>query len=196
MKQSHIEKYFKQKEFSLIDIICFVIALMALIVSTFVWGGLPIGMPIFILSVAVLIISRSSRIKDGEIDGVVDNFAEQNAIDKSEKNIIAAFDLKAEYKMLGKDGKPRSSVYTISSFEFCEELLKIKVYKLNLVTEEMTMSVYSVIDRSKISLVEEDVKVGGKSKNVKYLVCADFEDMIPIHTNDVNAEKLIEKICK
>ena len=88
MKQSHIEKYFKQKEFSLIDIICLVIALMALIVSTFVWGGLPIGMPIFILSVAVLIISRSSRIKDSEIDGVVDNFAEQNAIDKSEKNIL------------------------------------------------------------------------------------------------------------
>jgi hypothetical protein len=49
MKNKNIvEKYFNQKDFSIIEIVWIIIAVVSLIVATVVQGGGPIGLPVLL----------------------------------------------------------------------------------------------------------------------------------------------------
>ena len=45
MKNNIAQRYFAQKKVSIVDVVCIVVAIVAAIVGTFVWGGGPIGIP-------------------------------------------------------------------------------------------------------------------------------------------------------
>ena len=63
-----VEKYFYQKNFSLLEIILIIISVISLIVATFVRGGGPVGLPVLLACVVTFFIYRSFKVKDNEID--------------------------------------------------------------------------------------------------------------------------------
>lgn len=195
MKKSNIEKYFTQKNWTLLEILCIIIGTAALIVGTFVWGGGPIGLPLFAFSLLILICVRSSKIKGSYIDRELQKLIDENEIISHGKNVIKSFDLK-KGKVIREKGKCRSNIYVVSLFDFQGNFANIRVYRIDLLSKSIKKEFYTVECGERVILREESVSISGVSKNVNYLVCDEFSSDIPVQTNDINASEIIQKLCK
>ena len=195
MKKSNIEKYFTQKNWTLLEILCIIIGTAALIVGTFVWGGGPIGLPLFAFSLLILICVRSSKIKGSYIDRELQKLIDENEIISHGKNVIKSFDLK-KGQVIREKGKCRSNIYVVSLFDFQGNFANIRVYRIDLLSQSIKKEFYTVECGERVILREESVSISGVSKNVNYLVCDEFSSDIPVQTNDINASEIIQKLCK
>lgn len=195
MKVNTVEKYFKQKNWSLVEIICVVIAVIFAIVATFIDGGGPIGLPLVGLSVIILIICRSTKISDTEIDALLNKLIDDNIDTCESKYVIKAFDLRNCPGTKGKDGKIRSTNYVISCFLFecCET--QIVVYRFNLLSNSMQKETYAIPKNEKISLIEESVQIGGIKRTIQYIECKTASLIVPVNSNEMDSFKIIEKLC-
>ena len=57
--KNNAEKYFYQKDFSILEIILLIIAIVSLIVATFVQGGGPIGLLVLLVCIVAFFICYS-----------------------------------------------------------------------------------------------------------------------------------------
>ena len=81
MKNKNLARqYFNQKESSPLEIVLIIIAAMSAFATIFVDNGGPIGILAFFLSIAVLIFYRSKRVKDEEIDQMLQKFIEEKKL--------------------------------------------------------------------------------------------------------------------
>ena len=95
MKSKNLaDKYFHQKDFSVLDIFLLILALGSVIVAIFIPGGMPIGLPVLFICVFAFCVVRSQIIKDSEIDQILENIIQNNQIPLSDSTIVG-FDLKS-----------------------------------------------------------------------------------------------------
>ena len=116
MKKSIIEKYFKQKRWSLFEILMVIVIAIATVIATFVWGGGPIGFPLLAASIIALAVSKSTKIKDTDFDLELNKLVTNHVGVLEKKASIKCFDLQVQPRVKGKDGKIRSTSYVISTF--------------------------------------------------------------------------------
>lgn len=94
MKKNPLEKYYQQKNWTIVEIVCVVAILIAAVVATVVNGGIPIGVPIMAVAAVVLIFSKTSKIKDSELDTELDKLVSKHIRLEDHKSVIACYDLK------------------------------------------------------------------------------------------------------
>ena len=194
MKKNNVEKYFSQKSFSVLDLICIIIAVIGAIVGTVVWGGGPIGFGLLGISIVILVISRSTRAKDEEVDKELERLLGENGIDKAAKNTVSGFDLEATV-IRGKDQKLRSERYFVTSFDFLEDKIAVKSLCLDLINGTVTENLYEIGKGERASLVETAVPKASNKKSCR-LYCESFGGAgVPVSLDDLESSKLIEKVC-
>ena len=194
MKKNNVAKYFSQKSFSLLDLICIVVAVIGAIVGTVVWGGGPIGFGLLGISVVILVISRSTRAKDEEVDKELERLLNENGIDPAAQNSVSGFDLEATV-MRGKDQKLRSERYFVTSFDFLEDKIAVKSLCLDLINGTVTENVYEISKGEGVSVIETAVPKASNKKSCR-LYCESFgEASVPVSLDDLESSKLIEKVC-
>ena len=194
MKKNNVAKYFSQKSFSLLDLICIVVAVIGAIVGTVVWGGGPIGFGLLGISVVILVISRSTRAKDEEVDKELERLLNENGIDPAAQNSVSGFDLEATV-MRGKDQKLRSERYFVTSFDFLEDKIAVKSLCLDLINGTVTENVYEISKGERVSLIETAVPKASNKKSCR-LYCESFGGAsVPVSLDDLESSKLIEKVC-
>ena len=194
MKKNNVAKYFSQKSFSVLDLICIAMAVIGAIVGTVVWGGGPIGFGLLGISIVILVISRSTRAKDEEVDKALERLLGENGIDTAAKNTVSGFDLEATV-IRGKDQKLRSERYFITSFDFLEDKIAVKSLCLDLINGTVTENLYEIGKGERASLIETAVP---KASNKKFcrLYCESFGGAgVPVSLDDLESSKLIEKVC-
>ena len=192
--KNNVEKYFSQKSFSVLDLICIVIAVIGAIVGTVVWGGGPIGFGLLGISIVILVISRSTRAKDEEVDKDLERLLGENGIDKAAKNTVSGFDLEATV-IRGKDQKLRSERYFVTSFDFLEDKIAVKSLCLDLINGTVTENLYEIGKGERASLVETAVPKASNKKSCR-LYCESFGGAgVPVSLDDLESSKLIEKVC-
>ena len=168
---------------------------MSVIVATFVWGGGPIGIPLLALSVMILIFSRSTRVKDSEIDRIVEKMFSENCKDLDDKNMISAFYLSKESAVKGMDGKTRSPQYVVSYYENVSNGTNITVYCFNLVENTVRKESYFVNANVKLFLEEHTVILSSGRKKVHFLSSNEQGFNIPVTVDDVGSARILEKLC-
>ena len=194
MKKNNVEKYFSQKSFSVLDLICIVVAVIGAIVGTVVWGGGPIGFGLLGISVVILVISRSTRAKDEEVDKELERLLNENGIDPAAKHSVSGFDLEATV-MRGKDQKLRSERYFVTSFDFLEDKIAVKSLCLDLINGTVTENLYEIGKGERVSLIETAVPKASNKKSCR-LYCESFGGAsVPVSLDDLESSKLIEKVC-
>ena len=194
MKKNNVEKYFSQKSFSVLDLICIVIAVIGAIVGTVVWGGGPIGFGLLGISIVILVISRSTRAKDEEVDKELERLLGENGIDTAAKNTVSGFDLEATV-IRGKDQKLRSERYFVTSFDFLEDKIAVKSLCLDLINGTVTENSYEIGKGERASLIETAVPKASNKKSFR-LYCESFGGAgVPVSLDDLESSKLIEKVC-
>ena len=195
MKNKNAQKYFTQKNLSAIDIICIAVAVIGAIVATFVWGGGPIGIPMFVFSIMVLVFLRSTRIQDQEIDKLVQKMFSENCGDLEDKNMICTFYLSKENSVKGKDGKLRSPQYVVSYYETLSAETKITVYYFNLIESMVEKENILVSNSTKMHLNEQTLMLSSGRKKIYFLSSNDNSFNIPVTVDDVESARILEKLC-
>jgi len=192
--KNNVAKYFSQKSFSVLDLICIVIAVIGAIVGTVVWGGGPIGFGLLGISIVILVISRSTRAKDEEVDKELERLLGENGIDTAAKNTVSGFDLEATV-IRGKDQKLRSERYFVTSFDFLEDKIAVKSLCLDLINGTVTENMYEIGKGERASLIETAVPKASNKKSCR-LYCESFGGAgVPVSLDDLESSKLIEKVC-
>ena len=192
--KNNVAKYFSQKSFSVLDLICIVIAVIGAIVGTVVWGGGPIGFGLLGISIVILVISRSTRAKDEEVDKELERLLGENGIDTAAKNTVSGFDLEATV-IRGKDQKLRSERYFVTSFDFLEDKIAVKLLCLDLINGTVTENMYEIGKGERASLIETAVPKASNKKSCR-LYCESFGGAgVPVSLEDLESSKLIEKVC-
>jgi len=192
--KNNVAKYFSQKSFSVLDLICIVIAVIGAIVGTVVWGGGPIGFGLLGISIVILVISRSTRAKDEEVDKELEHLLGENGIDTAAKNTVSGFDLEATV-IRGKDQKLRSERYFVTSFDFLEDKIAVKSLCLDLINGTVTENLYEIGKGERASLIETAVPKASNKKSCR-LYCESFGGAgVPVSLDDLESSKLIEKVC-
>ena len=192
--KNNVAKYFSQKSFSVLDLICIVIAVIGAIVGTVVWGGGPIGFGLLGISIVILVISRSTRAKDEEVDKELERLLGENGIDSAAKNTVSGFDLEATV-IRGKDQKLRSERYFVTSFDFLEDKIAVKSLYLDLINGTVTENLYEIGKGERASLIETAVPKASNKKSCR-LYCESFGGAsVPVSLDDLESSKLIEKVC-
>ncbi|MBR4062809.1 MAG: hypothetical protein IKK01_07060 [Clostridia bacterium] len=192
--KNNVAKYFSQKSFSVLDLICIVIAVIGAIVGTVVWGGGPIGFGLLGISIVILVISRSTRAKDEEVDKELERLLGENGIDTAAKNTVSGFDLEATV-IRGKDQKLRSERYFVTSFDFLEDKIAVKSLCLDLINGTVTENLYEIGKGERASLIETAVPKASNKKSCR-LYCESFGGAgVPVSLDDLESSKLIEKVC-
>ena len=194
MKNKTVEKYFSQKSFSVLDLICIAAAVIGAIVGTVVWGGGPIGFGLLGISIVILVISRSTRAKDEEVDKELERLLGENGIDTAANNTVSGFDLEATV-IRGKDQKLRSERYFVTSFDFLEDKIAVKSLCLDLINGTVTENLYKIGKGERASLIETAVPKASNKKSCR-LYCESFGGAgVPVSLDDLESSKLIEKVC-
>jgi hypothetical protein len=194
MKNKNIvEKYFNQKDFSIIEIVWIIIAVVSLIVATVVQGGGPIGLPVLLACIVAFCVCRSFKIKDSEIEEVLRKIIQDNKIDCSE-NDIQCYDLKIAVIKKRKDGKFISPNYYITDIVFFAEETIFNIYVIDLIKQSAEKLSHRVGINKSIVLTEEIIKTRAGFAKVSYLKM-EGGCVIPVELNDYKASQLIQKVC-
>ena len=192
--KNNVAKYFSQKSFSVLDLICIVIAVIGAIVGTVVWGGGPIGFGLLGISIVILVISRSARAKDEEVDKALERLLGENGIERAAKNSVSGFDLEAKV-VRGKDQKLRSERYFVTSFDFLEDKIAVKSLTLDLINGTVTENMYEIGRGERASVIETAVPKASNKKSCR-LYCESFGGAgVPVSLDDLESSKLIDKVC-
>jgi len=194
MKINSAEKYFKQKKWSILEIVCVVMMVVSFAVAYYLWSIEVIGFTAFAVFGLVFICSRSMKVKDTDIDAVIAELTVKNKIDMQGENIICSYDLQENPIKKGNDEIYRSRYYVISSYGFTSEYMEITVHRMDLITKDVKTEVYQIIGETKITLEEKMIRTPSGSKKAEYLVCDAFEAEIPVSTNEIHASKLVDRI--
>ena len=191
--KNKVEQYFEQKSFSIIEIILLVVSVICVFVAIFVQGGIPMGLPVLLVCLVVFCVLRSFKIKDAEIEQILNKIIEENSIERLE-NTIECYDLKSVLKKKRNDGKFVSSKYYISNITFYTEATLFDVYSIDLVEKTVEKMSYNINCNEKINLNEEFIRISGATASVAYLEFSSCS--IPVTLKDYKTSELVEKICK
>lgn len=194
MKKSIGEKYFSKNKLSVLEIILISVSIVGLIVGTFVWGGGPIGLPIFAASIVGFFFCRSAKPKDEDVDGLVKSLLEKEGI-VIDNNTLCSFDMKNDNVLKGKDGKIRTGKMVIVKIDIGRGNRRVTKHTVDLINESVETNVYELSEDVKLRLTEENVYVLGSRKQVSYISSEAFEEDICVPLDDVDALKLIDGLC-
>ncbi|MBQ7392199.1 MAG: hypothetical protein IJV73_05885 [Clostridia bacterium] len=195
MKNNFTQKYFEQKNWTVLELIFLGIAIIAAFVFTFLRYGIPIGTPFFIVAVAALAFLKTQKIKDAEIDSMLNKMIANSIEPDVLKKSMKSFDLQAQLTKKGKDGKMRSSAYVVTLVEFEKGTAKSTCWRFDLLQENFAKESYTVTIGSGVSLVEKSVTVSGSQKEVAFLESDAFTSAIPVEVNDITVDKTVKKLC-
>ena len=189
------DQYFKQNGFSIAEVVLIILIVVSAIAATFIRGGLPIGLPILIISISGFILVRSSKVKDEEIDALLAKLLTENNIHCTD-NTFVGYELKNTAVKKRKDGKIISPKYYVTSVEFSlSEEIVFYVNAVDLINLDVTKDFYTVKSKDGVSLSEESVHTPVGIKKSTYLNIDGCEYPIPVDLRDYNSSQLIEKIC-
>lgn len=188
-----VEKYFYQKNYSLLEMILIIISVISLIVATFVQGGGPIGLPVLLACVVTFFICRSFKIKDNEIDQTIKKIMRDNNVTCSEST-IECYELKNTVTKKRNDGKIISPNYYITEIIFSSEYTLFNIYIIDLIKQSVEKVSHSVNCNEKVTLTDETVKTNAGSVKISYLEIKN-NCLIPVVQNDYKTSQLLQKIC-
>ena len=184
--KNKVEQYFHQRNYSLMEIILLIVMGISVFIMIFVRGGIPMGTPVLLVCIVAFCVLRSFKIKDSDIDQILDNMIQDNSIERSE-NVIECYDLKNALVKKRKEGSIISSKYCITNIKFSSEVIIFTVYKLD------EKDIYNVTSNEKIVLIEEMIKTDVGFTEAPYI---EFNgSTIPVTLKEYNTASLVQKIC-
>ncbi len=190
--ENSVEKYFSQKDFSVIEVVLIIISIISFVVAAVVQGGGPIGLPVLLICLVAFCICRSFKIKDAEIEEILRKIMQDNKIECSE-NSIQCFDLKGAVIKKRKDGKFISPNYYITDISFFPKETIFNIYVIDLIKQSAEKRSDRVSLDKHIILTEETIKTSAGFAKTSYLEIDG--GVIPVVLNDYRASQLIQKVC-
>lgn len=192
--KNQAEKYFNQKNFSTLEIILLAVTVVAFFAATFIRGGGPVGTPIGLVGIVVLVICRSYKIRDTAMDRHLEAILIEHQVARGDAT-LEGYDLNQALLKKRKDGKVISPVYYVTNVVFTSAETVFHVYVADLIEASVSKDIYTVSGRGELELVEESVKTPAGLKKVSCVRIAGCDKSIPVDLTNYQSSQLMEKIC-
>ncbi len=191
---TNVEKYFKQKNWSIPEMICIIAIMVAIVFIIAI--SIPIGVPLGGVAAVVLIFIKSAKIKDAEVDRALESMLQAHGISLDPQSTVATYDLKETRIVKGRDGKFRSACYVVTTVHLGRDTKEMTVYRIDLLTGRVDRESYELAHTEAVLLQEEAVMTPAGRKTLHFLKNPAFKFPIPVSVNDVDASKLVEKMIQ
>jgi hypothetical protein len=189
-----VKRYFKQRNFSVAEIIFLIVAIISGFLATFVRNGIVFSTPLLV-SIICFAICRSTKVKDDEVDQILKKIMQENKIECNE-NTIVGYDYKQTLLKKRKDGKIVSPKYYITNFIFSHSGdIVLHNWIIDLMAGSATKNSFILTNDEKIELIEESINTHIGIKKVFYILVKGCDYPIPITISDYNSSLLLEKVC-
>lgn len=200
-------RYFTQPNRDKLESVLFaggIIGMIGFLVGwlTYYWWYSMIGCYIGGSCIIAYIFLTSKKVKDDGYDSHVREFIEKNSLEPKSIYKLKLFDCRRGYVKLGKDRKPRSSIYCISEFDFGRDTFTLKVKEIDFcATPEGAPQIaernYTLPIGTKTAIEEVEIEAPEGKKKAHFLVltpedCAPVR--IPADPNSCDTDEIIEKI--
>jgi len=142
-----------------------------------------------------IVIFRSTKIKDSEIDLLLNQILSTNGITVTDTT-ITCYDLRNSTVKKRKDGKlcSRRCFITNISNPSSQEVV-FDIYTVDLIDSTVEFVSHRINSDTKVVLIEETVKSNIGSHRTTYLQIDNFDCKIPVILNDYTTSQIIEKLC-
>ncbi len=194
ISQANVQKYFKQRSWTIPEIACLIVAVPSA-VCAFIDGLGWFGIPLALVSIIALVFLKSLKVKDAEIDGAFDELI-GGAMDRAtEEGAIKCYDLTDSHIVRGADGKIRTSRRILSVYSFDNTGATVTVYTFDILAGSSERSTHRIPRDASVTLSEEEVMLPGGKQTAQYLVCSGPVLKIPVSNRELHASEILEKIC-
>ncbi len=202
MKQNAMQTYFSRKHLIRAENICIAALVVSALIAIFLPGGIPLGIPIAGVAGIVLIFVRAARVKDAEIDALVETMTAAQLIGTNSPKCIGTYDLSVDPIIKGKDGKLRTSRYVLTVIAEETDAWDLTVYTFDLLTASTAHVVYRIPLSDPPALIETTIMtpVGRRKRSVlcSPVICLPdgTETDIPVTTEDIRSSDLLADLCR
>ncbi len=193
-KKSRMQKYFAHRA-PIVEIICYIGFAFCAVAAVFLPGGIPIGMSVATVLAVVLIFTTAARVKDAEVDAMVENLLAARGIPSDSGTTLACYDLAAKPVVKGRDGKLRSSVYILSRYDEFDDELRIMTYCVDILAEDVQKEIYHVPADTAITLTEASVMTPNGPRT-RYTLTSTAFPPIPVPAGDYEAAQFLRELCR
>lgn len=193
MKKNVVQKYLTQKKVTAWDIFGIVGTVIAVFIWIFVWRD--IAIPVLFVSVAMVAVSRTSRVKDVDFERELETILRDNDIYVDEK-VTGIYDVSEMPIVCGSDGVLRSGKYIVEEFARSADGIKIFTAKVDLINRTVEKTNYDIPSNAALSLVSEPYINGRINKKIWFLKCENPHLEIPIDYENEKTYELINEILE
>ena len=195
MKNQNVaEKYFTQKKTSALEIAFIVITAIGAVLFLMNWRYY--GVPALAIGVGGLIFTNSAKIKDAEVDELIEKIIIDKRIELQKENVLRAYDAEKEPRVIGKDKTIRTSTYYIAELNYKKAECQITLYEFDLCAMDVSTKKIVLPYECRVELTENEMMTEIGRKKLYHIVCEEQAFRLPVETISIDVDNFIAKFAK
>ena len=195
MKNQNVaEKYFTQKKTSALEIAFIVITVIGALLFLMNWRYY--GVPALAIGVGGLIFTNSAKIKDAEVDELIEKIIIDKRIELQKENILRTYDAEKEPRVIGKDKTIRTATYYIAELNYKKAECQITLHEFDLCAMDVATKKINLPYECHVELVESEMMTEIGRKKLYHIVCEEYGFRRPIESASIDVDNFIAKFSK
>ena len=195
MKNQNVaEKYFTQKKTSALEIAFIVITVIGALLFLMHWRYY--GVPALAIGVGGLIFTNSAKIKDAEVDELIEKIIIDKRIELQKENILRTYDAEKEPRVIGKDKTIRTSTYYIAEVNYKKTECQITLHEFDLCAMDVATKKINLPYECHVELIETEMMTEIGRKKLYHIVCEEQDFRMPVETASIDVDTFIAKFSK
>ncbi len=194
-KTNDAQKYFVQKNVTVLDVAAGAMLAAALLMLLIVSGpGRFFFLGIALIPGAVLVFTRTSKVTDAEYDAMTKKLAADNSVPLTGEYVVHEYDLDASPSRIGSDQRARSAKYVVGAFDFAPKKCTLILWELDVVRSSVKSERFVLGEGDKMSLEQKDCVIGGKKRPFAHIAVSGAHELaVPVSARSTDGDVVIER---
>ena len=195
MKKTNVaEKYFTQKKTSALEIAFIVITVIGALLFLMNWRYY--GVPALAIGVGGLIFTNSAKIKDAEVDELIEKIIIDKRIELQKENVLRTYDAEKEPRVIGKDKTIRTATYYIAELNYKKTECQITLHEFDLCAMDVATKKINLPYECHVELIESEMMTEIGRKKLYHIVCEEQGFRLPVETASIDVDNFVAKFAQ
>ena len=149
---------------------------------------------IALIPAAVLVFSRTSKVKDSEYDAMTKKIAADNGIPITGEYVVHEYDLDAQPVKIGSDQRARSAKYVVGKFEFSNKKCVLTRWEIDVINASVSSDTHELGEGDQMMLLSEEREINGKKRPFAHIALSGAHNFtIPVAARSTDGDSIVER---